>query len=137
MKFFAASKMSAILGAQEFIDRIRRRFYGQHSDRHVPQSRILALPIDFITQVVAEEYGSDPEALMLSRRGVFNEPRNAAIYLAPKRSGKTLLEIGAAFNMSQYSSVSSVVTKMQKVLTQDKRIRKRVCKIEKALRKGQ
>lgn len=120
--------MSAILWTEEFIDPIRRRFYRQHGDRHVPQSRILALPIDFVTQVVAEEYGAEPEALMLSRRGVINEPRDAAICLARKHSGKTLLEIGAAFNMSQYSSV---VARMQKVLTQDKRIRKRMYKIEK------
>jgi REP element-mobilizing transposase RayT len=136
-EFFARGNLPAILGAEEFIDRVRKQFYKQPCSRGVPQSRILALPLDFIKQIVAGEYKTDQESLRVSRRGVFSEPRDIAIYLARKHSGKTLLEIGAEFNMSQYSSVSSVVNKMIKLYGQNKKIRKRVQGIEKILLKGQ
>jgi chromosomal replication initiation ATPase DnaA len=74
--------------------------------------------------------------LVFSRRGFFNEPHSVAIYLSRKYSGKTLLEIGTEFNMSQYSSVSSVVDKMKTVVAKNKKIRKRVQAIEKIVNKG-
>ena len=135
--FFTRDNLPAILGAEEFIDRIRMQFYKRQCSRGIPQSRILSLPLDLIKQIVAGQYDTNHESLTVSRRGVNNEPRNMAIYLARKHSGKTLLEIGAAFNMSQYSSVSSVVNKMIKLHGQDKEIRKRVEGIEKTLLKGQ
>ena len=135
--FFTRDNLPAILGAEEFIDRIRKQFYKRQCSRGIPQSRILSLPLDLIKQIVAGQYDTNHESLTVSRRGVNNEPRNMAIYLARKHSGKTLLEIGAAFNMSQYSSVSSVVNKMIKLHGQDKEIRKRVEGIEKTLLKGQ
>jgi len=137
IEFFSKDKLPAILGTEEFIDRIRSRFNKQHFSRGVPQSRILALPLNFIKQIVAREYETDLETLMVSRRGVFNEPRDMAIYLARKHSGKKLLEIGAEFSINQYSSVSSVVNKMIKSYGQDKNIRKRAQRIEKILLKGQ
>ena len=74
---------------------------------------------------------------MILRRGYVNEPRNAAIYLTRKYSGKTLLEIGVEFNMRQYSSVSSVVNKMIQLVEQDRNIRKKVQGIEEIINKGQ
>ena len=129
--------MPAILGDEEFIGLIRSRFYRHQSSRHVPQSRILAVPIGVIKQAVARVYETEPEKLTVARRGYFNEARDAAIYLARKHSGKMLLAIGAEFNMGQYSSVSSVVNKMKQLCKENKRIRARVQEIEEALIKGQ
>jgi putative transposase len=136
LKFFSRGNLPAILGSQDFIDLIREKFYKQSYDRHVPQSRILAPSIAHIKQIVEREYNISSEVLVFSRRGFFNEPCSVAIYLSRKYSGKTLLEIGTEFNMSQYSSVSSVVDKMTTVAAKDKKIRKRIQAIEKIVNKG-
>jgi REP element-mobilizing transposase RayT len=137
LAFFAQRTQPAIMDAEDFIDRIRRQFYMQKPNRHVPQSRILALPIDFIKQTVAQAYGTDTERLTIARRGFFSEPRNVAIYLARKHSGKTLLEIGAAFGMHQYSSVSGVVNKILRLCRENKKIQAGVRGVEAMLLKGQ
>lgn len=48
-----------------------------------------------------------------------------------------MLEIGSEFNISRYSSVSSVVEKMKIKVLKDKKIKERVLLIEKKLIKGQ
>jgi len=137
LTFFEKSTQSAIMGTEEFIDRIRRGFYRQTSGGQMPQSKILAMPIAGIKRAVAKTYKTKPESLEAARRGAFNEPRDVAIYLSRKHSGKTLLEIGAAFNLQQYSSVSSVVQKMVRLCAEDKKLRARVQEVETNLLKGQ
>ncbi|MCP4628821.1 MAG: transposase, partial [bacterium] len=137
LQFFTKSQLPAILGPEEFIDRIRKKFYKQRCDSFIPQSRILAVPIATIKKLVAKEYKTALETLTASRRGTFNEPRSVAIFLSRQYSGKTLLEIGEEFNMQQFSSVSSVVTKIKKLVAQDIKLKKRVLGIEKKLAKVQ
>lgn len=69
LAFFEKSRLSAIMGTQEFIDRLRSRFYTQTASSQVPQSRILAVPIDGIKQAVAEAYATAPDRLTMARRG--------------------------------------------------------------------
>jgi chromosomal replication initiation ATPase DnaA len=52
-------------------------------------------------------------ALYRSRRGISNEPGNVAIYLLRTLRGDNLEEIGRDFNISRFSSVSSVVERMR------------------------
>jgi len=136
LAFFEKSTVSAIMGTEEFIDRIRRGFYKQTNGGQMPQSRILAVPIAVVKKAVANAYTTKPERLEIARRGAFNEPRDVAIYLSRKHSGKTLLEIGAAFNLRQYSSVSSDVQKMLRLCAEDKKLRSRVKEVETNLLKG-
>lgn len=63
---FNKGTLPAILGTEQFIDRIRKKFYKQSRDRRVPQSKIPAIPIDEITQVVAGQYRTSPEGLRVS-----------------------------------------------------------------------
>jgi putative transposase len=135
--FFAKSTLPAIMGTEKFINRIRSRFYMPKFRGHVPQSKIFALPIDVIKRTVTKAYKIKPERLVVSRRGVFSEPRSVAIYLARQHSGKTLLEIGREFNMRQYSSVSTVVQKMLRLCKEQKSMRARVLELETILLKGQ
>jgi chromosomal replication initiation ATPase DnaA len=55
-----------------------------------------------------------------------NEPRNVAVYLAKKRCGLRLEEIGREFEIVKYSSVSSIVTRVEKQLLTNKEIQDRV-----------
>jgi chromosomal replication initiation ATPase DnaA len=66
-----------------------------------------------------------------------NEARNVAIYLARKRCGLLLEEIGQEFELLQYSSVSSIVTRTEKQLSKNKQLRNRIKEINQKLNKGQ
>ena len=56
----------------------------------------------------------EKDTLLLFRRGVFNEPRNVALYLIRRLRGERLEDIGRGFNISKYSSVSSATEKIGK-----------------------
>jgi chromosomal replication initiation ATPase DnaA len=77
------------------------------------------------------------ESLENGIRGQSNEPRNVAIYLARKRSGLRLQEIGRQFGLTKYSSVSSVVCRTEQQLLRDRDFRVRVEGILVQLNKSQ
>jgi chromosomal replication initiation ATPase DnaA len=66
-----------------------------------------------------------------------SEPRNVAIYLARKRCGLRLEEIGREFGIEKYSSVSSIVTRTERQLSQNILLQQRVERIELGFNKGQ
>jgi chromosomal replication initiation ATPase DnaA len=103
----------------------------------VPESKILSPDINRIKQVVCSKYRANPEDLIVSKRGGTNEARNAAIYLIRQYTGEKLMRIGREFNISKYSTVSSVILKMGNELQKDKKLKKRINDIEKLLVKGQ
>ena len=137
IKFFKKTNLPAILGREEFIAGIRRKFNKQGSENGVPQSRMLALSVAEIKQIVAMEYKTTVDALTASCRGRVNEPRDVAIFLSRKNSGKSLLEIGAEFKIKQFSSVSTVVNKIKKRVGEERKLKKRVQKIEQTINKSQ
>jgi chromosomal replication initiation ATPase DnaA len=49
-------------------------------------------------------------------------------------SGQTLTKIGAAFGLENYSSVSSVVSRMKQRIANDRRLKRKVKEIEQALK---
>jgi len=66
-----------------------------------------------------------------------NEPRNVAIYLARHLRGEKLEEIGRQFGISKYSSVSSVIVKLKRDMSAERKLRVRVKNIEKILYNSQ
>jgi chromosomal replication initiation ATPase DnaA len=90
-----------------------------------------------IERVVCEGYRVEGAQLYQKRRGIWNEPRNVAIYLARQRIGYPLKEIGARWGGLKYSSISSMVYAMKQRIEKDHGVRARVDEIEKALIKRQ
>ena len=123
----------SILGSEEFVSRVKASFQNLRSHREVPASRLLAPGLQAIQSAVCAGYGIDPGELLSSRRGMSNDARNVAIYLARRHSGQTLATIGDAFGLEHYSSVSSVVTRMKQRIANDRRLRRKVEAIERAL----
>lgn len=123
----------SILGSEEFVSRVKASFQNLRSHREVPASRLLAPGLQAIQSAVCAGYGIDPSELLSSRRGMSNDARNVAIYLARRHSGQTLATIGDAFGLEHYSSVSSVVTRMKQRIANDRRLRRKAEAIERAL----
>ena len=86
-----------------------------------------------VEKAISSAYQVKVEDLFKSQRGNYNEARNVAIYLIRKHTGASLSDIGDRFEMHSYSSVSSVVSRMQQALRRDINLRQRVEKAERLL----
>ena len=75
--------------------------------------------------------------LLKSKRGVFNEPRNVAIYLSRLLRGDRLNELGRDFDLKRYSSVSTVLQRTKAEISRDRKLRQRVEKLKTILIKSQ
>jgi len=130
-------KWPSVLGSGDFVRWIKEKYYAGKLNDEMPQSKELAPEVDLIQRTVERFYGIDREALLRSRRGVFNEPRNIAIYLTRQLRGDSLKRIGMNFGVSKYSSVSSVIERIKKDMAQDRKLRVRTQKLILQLRKSQ
>ena len=133
---FKKKQWPSILGSESFVDGIKERFFPGKPHDEIPQSRDLAPEPGRIKQEVCAFYQVDEGELMASRRGVFNEPRNVAIYLTRRLRGAGLKEVGRPFHLHKYSSVSSVIERMKTEISRDRDIRKRVDNLTELLSKS-
>ncbi len=134
---FSRKKIPSVLGSKEFIEGLKAKYRNLRDHPEIPESKILSPEIDSIKAAVCVAYKIDAKDLLWSSRGVTNEARNVAIYLCRRLSGETLARIGKEFHLDNYGSVSSVVSRMKKTLTQNVLLRKRVDRVERKLRKTQ
>ncbi|MCB2182461.1 MAG: transposase [Desulfobulbaceae bacterium] len=135
--FFSKKNLASIFGSSDFIEWIKGKFYQLKQNGEIPESRRLAPTIADIKDAVCQVYKVNKKNLELSKRGQFNEPRNLSIYLARKHSGLKLAEIGIEFGLEKYSSVSSIVMRTEQMISQDKKLKKRVEKLRSILNKSQ
>jgi putative transposase len=136
-RFYTGSNAGPVLGGDEFLTRIRGRFSREKVHREVPESRFLLPGIEEIKAAVCAAYRVGGETLLVSRRGVLNEPRNVAIFLARKLSGRKLDEIADEFRMETYSAAASVVKKMKRDIKNSPSLRSTIGPIESLLTKTQ
>ncbi len=132
-KIFSQVKLPSILGTQEFLEHIKKKYYKEKYHKDIPESRGLAPDNEQIIETVCRNYNIAIDELLKPRRGRINEPRKIAIYLIRKHKGLSLAEIGKQFKMSNYSSVGSVIHRMKTQLHEDNKLRTRLEKMEKTL----
>ncbi len=130
-EFFSRKHMPAILGKDKFIDRIRQKYFKLLSSSEVPELRTLSPDISMVKQAVCSIYGVEPESLLVSRRGITNEARNMAVYLARQYTGNKLEYIADEFNINSYSTVSSILSSVKVELQKNRDLRKRAGEAEK------
>ena len=86
---------------------------------------------------MCEHYDVSFNELLITRRGIFNEPRNIAVYLLRQIRGESLNNIGKLFNIKAYSTVSSILRRVERLKKYDRKIKKRIGKIQDSINKGQ
>jgi len=133
----AGDKWPSMLGSETFVSRMKEKFFRSKKHEEVPASRSLAPEVEEIKEAVCSVYGVKKDALLFSRRGVFNEPRNVAMYLTRRLRGERLEDIGRGFNISKYSSVSSAIGKIRKEILTSGRLKRRISKVEAFLTNSQ
>ena len=88
-------------------------------------------------KAVCKFYDVEEGDLAAVRRGVRNEPRDVGIYLLRTVCGEPLMQIGQAFGMTQHSSVSSAVMRINEKLQNNHRFSKRMNAVVESIKKGQ
>lgn len=135
--FYAMNKLAPLLGGAAFKDWVRNRFINQELQREIPEARRQAKsPQNIIAQVCAC-FDLDETCLQQSRRGVENLPRDIAIYLTRCTSRMTLADIGTAFGMTNYSTVSSAAERIKRRMATDACLRREVENLKRQLNKSQ
>jgi chromosomal replication initiation ATPase DnaA len=112
------------------VNRLKARFYEEKSHPQIPESVALAPELSDIEDAVCLYYQVDRSELIQSRRGCSNEPRAVAIYLARILRGDRLGDIGAEFHLRGYSSVSSVLERTKRQLTEDEEFHERLDQVK-------
>ncbi len=130
-------KWPPILGSEVFIDSIKNKFYNKERYGEIPESKSLAPTIERIKDKVSAAYGVKIKELFHSRRGQPNEPRNVAIYLSRRVRGDALEEIGKKFGIKKYSTVASVIARLDERLSKELKLRRRIKNLEKELEMSQ
>ncbi len=82
-----------------------------------------------IKDAVYRHYIVNEFLLGKSKRGVSNEPRNVAIYLAGRLRTDALETIGKEFGLNRFSSNSSAIERVKRQIVKDRKFRKRMKKI--------
>ena len=135
--FFSKKNLASFFGSRDFVQWIKATYRKLQNQEEIPQSRDLAPTITEIKRAVCQGYEIEEKELGQTKRGWMNEPRNVAVYLARKRCGLRLEEIGQEFGIGKYSTVSSIVTRTEKQLIQNKQLRKRIDEIGLKFNKSQ
>ncbi|MBM9606239.1 transposase [Desulfopila inferna] len=135
--FFSRKNLTSFFGSQNFIDWVKSTYRQLQNHKEIPQSKHLTPTIDDIKRAVCEYYEIEQKHLEQTKRGQVNEARNVAVYLAREKCGLSLETIGRQFELLKYSSVSSIVTRTEKKLLEDKPLRDRIEEISQKLSKSQ
>ncbi len=136
-RFYAKKNLSSILGGDSFKEWVKEKFQDLRFHQDIPEARALAPDPKNIINTVSECFNIKEESLMKTRRGRENLPRDTAVYFVRMYSMKTLAEVGRYFNIFNYSTVSSIVERVNVRKSKDKAFAKQLKKIENFLGKGQ
>ena len=137
LDFFSPQNTPSILGAEIFKTWIKENFKHLCFKKEIPESHILAPDPDHIKKLVCNFYKVPGSALIASKRGETNIQRDVAIYLLRHHTNKTLAEIGKYFEITNYSTVSTIVEKIKFQIKTDRKLSKQTKQLEKKLSKSQ
>jgi putative transposase len=129
-------KWPVCLGPQAFIDRIKETYGSQKINKDIPSSRELLPDTKRILEMICKSYDVGVADFLKKQRGKINEARDVAIYLTRKLRRDTLKEIGAQFEIRNDSTVSSVIERMKKKLTGDRKFALRLDQLTESIVKS-
>ena len=127
----------SVWGPESFIDWVRGKYYGTKVHDEVPRSKSLIPGHEAILKVVCEYYGVDENELYKTKRGTTNEPRNISVYLMRRLRKDSLNEIGRKFRIEKYSSVSSIIERINLLIKEDPALANRIDEVSVRIIKSQ
>jgi len=137
LQVFERPKWPPFLGGTQFLNWIKETFFEKKRQKEVPDSVHLAPSLSKIKAVVCDNYDIPEAVLLKARRGISNEPRDVTIYLTRMLRQEGLRQIGAKFDLNNYSSVSSAIERVKSLMLKDRKFRLRVEEIKQHAIKSQ
>jgi len=136
-ELFSRKRWPVFVGSEQFIAMVKGKFFSKKADSEISQRKELAPDLDLLIGAVSRGYRVEGKDLLYSRRGHENEARNVAIYLARRLRGDRLKEIGEAFKIGRYSTVSSIVERVKVRIGSDEMLRKKVDRLMSTIQMSQ
>ena len=136
-RFYSLKNLPSVLGSDSFKEWVKEKFNHLRFQKEIPESRELAPSPEDIIAIVCDHFKVKKEQIAISKRGTENLPRDVAIYLVRHHSRDTLSSVGRHFEISNYSTVSSVVERIKARKNKDRSLQKHMERIEEKLFKGQ
>jgi hypothetical protein len=129
---YGRDRWPSIWGSEGFKEKVREVLERRIGDYEIPQAkRERESPsLGLIEDTVSESYGMGVRELRRKQRGRWNEARNVAIYLGRTMGGYKLIALGQHWGGLRYSSVSGIVYEVERSLSKDKQMRKRLEEIK-------
>ena len=119
-KYYSKKNTPSIIGGEDFVNSIKKRFSKKQKETEIPESKKLCPEIVDIKRAVCAHYEINEADLLKSLRGIENEPRDLAIYMLRVIRAEQLTRIGKEFNLSHYSSVSTAVERIRRKMGKKK-----------------
>jgi len=126
-----------LIGPKSFLDWAKITFRDLKSTGEITQGKDLYVDTSTILSFVCSFYDVDYNELLSTKRGLFNEPRSAAIYLMRRLRRDSLSEIGEVFQVEKYSTISSSIQRLKVRLRNDTAMKNRIDKLEVSIYKSQ
>lgn len=133
LRLLSLKKLPWILGDNQFVEKLKNRFFEKKRHIEVPESKQLAPDIAQIKKVICHYYNINENQLYFTKRAVFNEARAMGLFLTRRLRGETLKIIGEHFKIENYSTVSSVIDRFKHRLQSDRQLSKRVDQVRQAI----
>ena len=120
--FFSKKNLSSGLGDDTFKEWVKEEFQNLRFHQEILESRALALALDSknIIDAVSRCFNIKEDSLMKTRRGMENLAQDTTVYFLRMYSPETLAEVGRYFDISNYSTVSSIVERVKTRKSKDK-----------------
>ena len=133
--YYSKGRKSPILGDETFIDKMSKFIDSEKLSPEIPSAKRLKKPpsIKRIIQYCAEYFEVSPRELRASVRGIRNDERAIAVSLCRAPGGHRLEDIARQFGGISYSGVSAIISRMNRDMEADKKLRKLVEKIKSEL----
>ena len=129
VKIFESKKWPSLLGGEEFISSIKKKYFPEKKDKEIPESNNLIPNLELIRKIVCEYYEIDPEALYREKRQMYNEPRDMAIYMSRYLRNDSLKQISIDYLLGSESSVSTILNSINELIKSDPVIENKVVEI--------
>lgn len=135
--FYSKGRLRPVLGRDGFLKALVRRRKATRADPEVPEAkRLRPRPnLTAIAQATAAHFRVDPTDLYRESRGgrKANAPRAVAMALSRRPGAYPLKEIAQAFKVSNYSSISVAIRRLQERVAADRELAKTIATIRKSL----
>ncbi len=119
--FYRAGRRSPVLGREGFRERLLRRVRQLSREHPRHERRVVRPSAEKVLARVARTYGVKVSDVRRGRRGLENEARKVAMYLATRLCDLTLAEAAARFGRISYGTVAWACSQVRTRAASDKR----------------